>query len=655
MPALPTKSFILCVHAHQPVGNFEWVFEEAYEKSYRPFFEVLEKHPGILMNCHFSGSLLDWLMEHKPEFIEKLQKMHLRGQLEFIGGGYYEPIYGMLSKKDLAGQILLMQERQRALFGKTPLGSWLTERVWDPELAKTLRSLGIEFTILDDLHLENAGVKAPVTGYYETGEGKDSIRLFASMKDLRYLMPFKPALDTVQFLGSSAAQPEDCFVFGDDIEKFGLWPGTYEWVYGQGWLEQLFSLLEKSEQIKLYTFSQFLSAFRPKSKVSVPHSSYIEMMEWSDGNYYNFFKKYPESAYMRDRMQHLSDRVAKVSPKPKDKNIWEKVKQLLYKAQCNCAYWHGVFGGLYLHHLRSAIFENIIQAETTLTKEAKRFGLPAPKKIESIKLRSGNRFRVLQKNMVSFFNPFYGGALEELDYLPLSVNLMCNLGRHKEKYHQSLIKKEGTSGSSTKEEPLSIHDILGSKEKDLKDHLHYDRYRRLSFLDHFFEAPLELDDFMKCLYKEKWDAANKPYKAKKTLKGLELSRKAGIEITKLVTPRSDNVLRVQYTLKNTTARLLETVLGIEFNFSIGDNFAMKGVTSLPVRDWVLKDDWRNIAIKLRMSQPFSFLAAPIETVSGSEAGLEKTYQELGVLLQKKVGLKPKGTESFWIELETEAF
>lgn len=27
------------IHCHQPIGNFDYVFEEAYEKAYRPFID----------------------------------------------------------------------------------------------------------------------------------------------------------------------------------------------------------------------------------------------------------------------------------------------------------------------------------------------------------------------------------------------------------------------------------------------------------------------------------------------------------------------------------------------------------------------------------------------------------------------------------------
>ena len=42
----------LLIHAHQPVGNFDDVMERAYQQSYLPFVQVLERHPLIRMGLH---------------------------------------------------------------------------------------------------------------------------------------------------------------------------------------------------------------------------------------------------------------------------------------------------------------------------------------------------------------------------------------------------------------------------------------------------------------------------------------------------------------------------------------------------------------------------------------------------------------------------
>jgi alpha-amylase len=633
------------------VGNFDWVFLDAYEKSYKPFFQVLEKHPRIPLACHFSGSLIDWLVKNKPEFIQLLAKMAKVGQLEFVGGGYYEPIYGAIPKEDLAGQIQMMRKKIKSLFGQDPHGAWLTERVWDPDLVAPLKKSSVEYTILDDLHLEKAGVMSPVTGYYQAREARQSLDLFASLKLLRYLMPFRKAQETIDFIHQSKTAPQDALVFADDCEKFGLWPGTYQWVYKERWLDQFLTLLEQDKDIGVYTFSQFRKQFGSKGAVRIPHASYSEMMEWSGGHFYNFFKKYPESRYMRDRMWEVSRLFHQAESKDGSSPRLESARQALYRSQCNCTYWHGVFGGLYLHHLRSAVFENLIQAERLLARETQK-NLSADRAlVQTAKLDSGDRIQIRQKELVSFFNPGYGAALEELDTLPKSVNLMCNLQRHKEAYHDAVLKKvSATTGAS---EPLSIHQMLGAKEKDLDQYLHYDPFRRLSFMDHFFEKEISLDDFSKSSYSEAGNFIGAPYvlkgklsknsavcvfekKGRITLGG----RSHSLTLTKTVAPAGEASIQVAYDLKNESAQPVDFIFGVEFNFSIGETFAVKGVAERNIKEWIFNDSWRGIVIKLGSDQAATFLAAPVETVSESESGLEKTYQELGVLLQKDFYLKP---------------
>lgn len=671
-----SKSLILCVHAHQPVGNFEHVFAEAYERSYLPFFGVLGRHPSVAMSCHFSGSLLDWIEKNRPEFIELLQKLSRRGQIEFLGGAYYEPIYGVIASEDLTGQIWMMRAKVRKLFGAEPAGAWLTERVWDPGIVKPMREAGVEYTILDDLHFEKAGHTLPVTGYYQTKSDGQPLDLFASMKELRYAMPFRKAEEAFELIRNFEAGPADALVFADDCEKFGFWPGTYSWVYTEGWLEKFFTLIEENKEIAAYTFGQFRKQFKPKGLVRIPQASYSEMMEWSGGCFHDFFEKYPESRYFKDRMLRVSKRIRLAFSRNGHSPKIAKAVEALYKAQCNCAYWHGVFGGLYLHHLRSAVFENLIQADRLLAEYAAAGGSPKAKRqpasIEKETLDSGPRWLIRQKKISSYFNPRYGGALEELDFIPKSVNLTCTLRRIREPYHETVLSVSGKENlpagkvGATQGKPLSIHQMLGAKESHLGDHLFYDTYRRLSLLDHFFGAEIALEQFLKSSYSEAGDFVDTTFKASVHRKNgagtLALARKGSVllkgkkrpvALVKTVTPKGDDALSVSYTLRNDSFVTLDLFWGVEFNFSIGDSYAAKGISEKNVKEWVFNDQWRGIKIRIRATddESWQLLTAPIETVSESEAGLEKTFQQLGALFQRRVSLKPKESKEYRLEIQ----
>lgn len=80
------------VHNHQPVGNFDHVFEELFEKSYRPYFDVLEPFESLRTAAHFTGPLLEWMQKHRPDFFKRLRDLVRAGRLEMMSGGFYEPI-----------------------------------------------------------------------------------------------------------------------------------------------------------------------------------------------------------------------------------------------------------------------------------------------------------------------------------------------------------------------------------------------------------------------------------------------------------------------------------------------------------------------------------------------------------------------------------
>ncbi|MBU4561104.1 alpha-amylase, partial [bacterium] len=98
------------VHNHQPVGNFPQVFEEGYKKAYLPFIEVLERHPEVKVSLHYSGSLWEWIESEHPHFLKRIKDLLEKGQIEILGGGFYEPLLPLIPLKDVKGQIGMMND-----------------------------------------------------------------------------------------------------------------------------------------------------------------------------------------------------------------------------------------------------------------------------------------------------------------------------------------------------------------------------------------------------------------------------------------------------------------------------------------------------------------------------------------------------------------
>lgn len=276
--------FVFGIHNHQPVGNFDFVFEDAYQKSYLPFLEVLKRYPKIRIAIHFTGILIDWIEANHPELLEMIKEMTASGQLEVMTGAYYEPIISVIPETDRFGQIQKLTKRVKDLFSYNATGMWLAERIWEPTLPSTLHDAGIEYSVIDDTHFKYAGLTdKDLTGYFVTEDLGKSVFLFPISKHLRYTIPFQHPDETIKLLKSMATEDgQNVIVFADDGEKFGVWPDTYQHVYKNGWLDNFFSAIEENlDWIEMHHFDEIVDLVAPKGNIYLPTASYAEMMHWS--------------------------------------------------------------------------------------------------------------------------------------------------------------------------------------------------------------------------------------------------------------------------------------------------------------------------------------------------------------------------------------
>ena len=274
----------LVLHNHQPVGNFDDVFENAYQDSYLPFLDVFEPFDSLNISIHTSGPLIQWLEERHPEYLDRLANLVANGRVEIVGGAFYEPILTMIPSRDRVGQIKKfsnwLSNRLHAKIG----GMWIPERVWESSLTRDIASADIGYTVLDDFHFRRAGLKnEELTGYFILEEEGRLLRAFPGSEQLRYMIPFAQPSETIEYCRKVGEQsPGAVLVFGDDGEKFGTWPDTKQHVYESGWLQSFFeALTENRDWLKTVTLAEAVEASPPKGKVYLPDASYREMTEWA--------------------------------------------------------------------------------------------------------------------------------------------------------------------------------------------------------------------------------------------------------------------------------------------------------------------------------------------------------------------------------------
>ncbi|MBK7717121.1 MAG: DUF1925 domain-containing protein [Gemmatimonadetes bacterium] len=385
--------FVFAVHLHQPVGNFDSVFEQHLADVYRPFLEKVDERGFLPVVLHLSGPLLEWLERHDPGYLDQLARLAGDGRLELLCGGMYEPILASLPRQDRVEQVGWLREAIARRFGVNPTGLWLTERVWEPDLTADLVDAGVRYALVDDRHFLVGGFERERLHVpFRTEHDGRQLALFPIDERLRYLIPFRPPAETAAHLRELAAAGQPLAVFADDGEKFGGWPGTRKWVYEDGWLDQFLSTLGAlvdGGEVHLTTFAEALEAIPSGGLAYLPTASYREMEAWSlpapgarrlhalerelgeerlagpDGallrgaHWRNFLVKYPESNRMHKKMVALSALCRRAGDPP-------EARRAVGRAQCNDAYWHGVFGGLYLPHLRDAVWAELARAEAIL-------------------------------------------------------------------------------------------------------------------------------------------------------------------------------------------------------------------------------------------------------------------------------------------------
>ncbi|HXF82212.1 MAG TPA: alpha-amylase/4-alpha-glucanotransferase domain-containing protein, partial [bacterium] len=436
----------LAIHNHQPVGNFAHVFESAYAQSYLPMVEALERHPAVRVALHYSGPLLDWIEASHPEFFPRVRALVERGQVEMMTGGYYEPILAAIPERDRAGQIRKMTTWLQRRLGAHPRGLWLAERVWEPHLPRSLATAGVAYTIVDDAHFRAAGLAAEqLRGVFVTEEGGLTLRVLASLRALRYLIPWHPVEEVLAFLREHGADPAPVLLMGDDGEKFGVWPGTYRHCWEDGWVERFFTALER-ERTWLTVLPPGEAAGRPPvGRVYLPTAAYDEMEAWAlpveaavayervrrrledagdeaarflrGGFWRQFLVKYPEINTMHKKMLRVSEKVWALPPGRQRQRALDE----LWQGQCNCPYWHGVFGGVYLPHIRRATFAHLIAAEALADAAARTAARAATADLDADGMPE---IELATPALVAWIDPQEGGSVVALDWRAGRVNLV---------------------------------------------------------------------------------------------------------------------------------------------------------------------------------------------------------------------------------------
>jgi alpha-amylase len=605
-----------------------------------------------------------------------------------------------------------MADELERLFGRRPRGAWLAERVWEPDLPTSLAVAGYDWTILDDAHFRAAAIpEEALWGPYTTDDQGRVLTIFGTEQGLRYRIPFAEVDDVIGYLRDHATERGDRLgTMGDDGEKFGGWPTTFEHCWGpRGWVERFFAALdENADWLATTTPSEWLDGRGSIGRVYVPTGSYAEMGEWAlpadesvafsralheavdrgrpearwlrGAMWRNFQVKYREINDLHKQMLRASDLVEAMPPGASR----DAALDHLFAGQSNDCYWHGLFGGIYLADLRVAALRNLIQAEDLA------LGGPgaavASGTLVDLDLDGAEEVLLQTDGVIVGVKLEDGGGIGRWDLRAAAFPLAAAMRRRPEAYHEKLRAHERTTEPSGAEaasatsgveaepgQPASIHEIVSAKQSGLSGLLHYDAYERRSASSGAPARDHAGGDrgWLRGGPGRHADRAvgarvarRRPHRAPPRWPPLELRKTIVVGGGRL-----DPTLSVEVEATNVSRASFEGLLGIEFAVMLlggGHNPAAfhevggrriahdEALVAGAVTSLGAGNEQAGVTLETTTDGPVDAWISPIETVSNSESGFELVYQGSCVLLHRQVELAPGASATIRVEQRARA-
>jgi alpha-amylase len=271
-----------------------------------------------------------------------------------------------------------------------------------------------------------------------------------------------------------------------------------------------------------------------------------------------------------------------------------------------------------------------------------------------------------------------GGAISSWDLRASRVALASVMRRRPEAYHARLIAHEsaGPAGAADAREaaaggPKTIHDIVSVKEPGLSALLHYDDHERRSGLVHLFGASAAPDgrQLARGDYRELGDFVEGGFEPVSIEDGWVVLRRSGsltadrrstpIIVTKTYRfggSRMDPRLELETTVENAGDQPVEFELAVEWNLDLlggghnpsafyeprpGERTTHDIAGELLLAGCVaFGNDFEGVRIEATAEPDARLTWYPVETVSNSEAGFERSYQGSCMLFRWRISLEP---------------
>ncbi len=158
----------LGLHMHQPPGNIdlllktdEWEAKQIILCYERPLRYAMQYEDVARLHLDFSGILLEQLcdrhiIERFSDVVDLSRLMReypSAGNIEFLGMGYYHPLFPLIPMEDWRPQIERWKQQAKKL-GLNASGFWPPEMGFCMEMIPVLKDTGFKYAVVDSVHVK---------------------------------------------------------------------------------------------------------------------------------------------------------------------------------------------------------------------------------------------------------------------------------------------------------------------------------------------------------------------------------------------------------------------------------------------------------------------------------------------------------------------
>jgi hypothetical protein len=415
-------NIVLCASGHLPSGTSEAEFEAFYNTEIKSLILALDKFPQINMVFHYSGVILYWIERRHPEFFMLLEDLLSRKQIEFLGGGFYDPVLPLIPLSDKIGQIEMLTTYLRKRFGKRPQGCWLPAMAWEQNLVGPLNSCGMNYTFLEDLQFSGAGVKPNAAGIYSPCITEDLGKLITVFPlagktgcELRKGEPSKILEELSEKLPESDESETVVIPIGGEVIGENRNETDYEFFFRE--------LSNVGNRIKYSTAARIIKNLKGLKKVYFPGVWTLEHHTGKETHPRQFLANRPEAGGIYAKMIYVH---ALINNQLRgDKSRKRTALEELWKAQDSGIYRLGTVSspGLLYFPVRKAAYSALLEAEK-ITREKSKF--TPSLSVFDFDLDGEGEY-IFQDDKLNYCVKSRGAGIFELDYLSASWNYLDTL------------------------------------------------------------------------------------------------------------------------------------------------------------------------------------------------------------------------------------